>query len=169
MGAQGFLDIIGGGAKIAGAAAAGISTPVTGPLGAAGAAYGGISGSGQTVAGVMEMAGSVLPSGAAQQLQKGANVAVAVTTVAGIITLAKTGDPDKAADAATIESLGSRALAGKLTSEVKDTVIDVLNLIHPNTGTNSAPSNQPSTQSSPTPQPPPTPTPIPDPQDKPKK
>jgi RHS repeat-associated protein len=159
MAVHGFLDITAGTDKLAVAGVSGLSTVVDGPVGALGAAYLGISGTGQTVAGAAEMIGSVLPSNGAQTAQTMADAAAAATTIAGGITLAATGDPHKAAAAAAGEDLGTKLASGTLVKKIKDvrdTVLDMSTL-------HDTPVPPPPPQPPP---PPPPPTPPP-PQDQP--
>jgi len=129
MAVHGTLDLVGGVAKLGAAAGSGASTPITGPAGVAGAAYGGISGTGQIVGGGFELVGSVLPSKYAKDAQRSADLSISVTTVSGFVTLATTGDPAKSAAAASVESLGTRAATGKILQGIEN-IVDTLSDIH---------------------------------------
>ncbi len=128
MGVRGALDLKLGVEKVAAGAAAGVTTPVTGPLGAAGAAYGAISGTGQTVQGGAEIVGAI--TGHVKEANDASDAISASTTVGGIVMTVATGGNVKAgAAAASVEQLGTGALKQEIFTHMVENGLAFIDLV----------------------------------------
>jgi len=120
MGIVGAVDVALGVGKIKTAAGLGAASTVDGPAAAAtgsAAAYLGINGTGQVVAGTANLTYALTGDERAEQA---AQVSTAVTTVFGLATLAKThGDVKSAAMVGQLEQGSLGAWSGKLESAVE--------------------------------------------------
>jgi hypothetical protein len=110
---KGTANLIVAAGKGVAAAGAGLAGPETGGLTVPLAIYAGIGAAGNFTAGLTQLAGAV--TGKEDEANKGADAATAVTTVSGAITLARTGDITKAANAAAVEGVFTSGFTGGAT------------------------------------------------------
>jgi len=95
------------------------STPVTGPVGIAGAVYGIVGAAGNVAAAGIQFVGAI--SGYTRVADDSANVATTVTTLGGLATLVLTrGNLEKASLAASFESMGTSGVNGGMTGHLID-------------------------------------------------
>ena len=117
--AKGLASLGVAAAKIDLAAESALSIPVTGPLGAVGAAYGAIGASGNIAAGGLQLVGAA--TGNLRTFGEAANVATTLTTVGGFtVSLATRGNMEAASMAASFESLGTAGVNGGMTGHLID-------------------------------------------------
>jgi hypothetical protein len=117
--AKGLASLGVAAAKIDLAAESALSIPVTGPLGAVGAAYGAIGASGNIAAGGLQLVGAA--TGNLRAFGEAANVATTLTTVGGVtISLMTRGNMEAASMAASFESLGTAGVNGGMTGHFID-------------------------------------------------
>jgi len=119
LGALAAVNIYVGEKKIEAAVAFGVTTAATGAIGAAGAAYGVASGSGQIAAGTAMAVGAI--NGKTEGAEEFADAVTASSTVSGLITLAVTrGNVAAAATMAGVEGVVTPAATRTLFKEAVD-------------------------------------------------
>ncbi len=104
--------------KISTAAAAGLSSVLDGPVGAATAGYLAIGATGNLIAAGAQLVGAF--NGNLSGTGEVATLATTVTTGAGLATLAYTGNLETASTAASFESVGTAGLNGGMTGSLID-------------------------------------------------